>query len=120
MEMIQAKNLARAQGMPVAVENKWLKFDFVTPGGAIVHCAAIEDVASAASHFGRRSFLLVNLDGSQEKYQICTKCGLHSLATEFTHTFYCPQSEGPESEDFEECLECRNEANEAQGKAAGL
>ena len=54
------------------------------------------------------------------KVKTCHVCGEECPLSEFTHTFYCSQSQGQESEDFDECLECRQESGEAQGKAAGL
>ena len=117
MEMIQAKNLARAQGMPVAVENKWLRFDVAYPKmEALTSESNLGEVVDSLKFYGQGNRCIVAWrNGKQEVRRICRLCNELHPATEFTHTFYCSQSQGQESEDFDECLECRNEANEVHG-----
>jgi len=115
--MIQAKNLARAQGMPVAVENKWLRFDVAYPKmEALTSESNLGEVVDSLKFYGQGNRCIVAWrNGKQEVRRICRLCNELHPATEFTHTFYCSQSQGQESEDFDECLECRNEANEVHG-----
>ena len=122
VDMIRAREIAKSIGIPVAVENKRLTFDVAYPLFADgTGEADMEGVCDSVCFYGYKKCLIIPQSGGDGiVHQLCNGCGYLRASHEFTHTFHCSESQGPESEDFDECLECRQESGEAQGKAAGL
>lgn len=48
----------------------------------------------------------------------CPRCGEDKPTAEFEYTFYCPQSQGMDSDTCDECEECRREINDEECRKA--